>query len=99
MSASIVSLQRVSKSFGPIDVLHDITLEIRAGEVLCLVGTEGAGREAILAAAPDAITVSAVDVSRIEAVIVSAAVGVSISGTVSLSGVVAVTTAAVLLKA
>ncbi|TIU59974.1 MAG: ATP-binding cassette domain-containing protein, partial [Mesorhizobium sp.] len=28
--------------------VHDISLTLHAGEVLCLVGTEGSGREAIL---------------------------------------------------
>lgn len=48
MSAPIVSLQRVSKSFGPIDVLHEITLEIRAGEVLCLLGDNGARKSTLI---------------------------------------------------
>jgi simple sugar transport system ATP-binding protein len=48
MTASIVSLKGVNKSFGPIDVLHDINLEIRAGEVLCLLGDNGAGKSTLI---------------------------------------------------
>ena len=34
MTTPILSLKGVNKSFGPIDVLHDISLNVHAGEVL-----------------------------------------------------------------
>ena len=43
MATPILKMTGINKSFGPIDVLHDIHLEIRAGEVLCLLGDNGAG--------------------------------------------------------
>jgi simple sugar transport system ATP-binding protein len=48
MTAAIVSLRGVNKSFGPIDVLHDINLEVRAGEVLCLLSDNGAGKSTLI---------------------------------------------------
>ncbi|MDB5657593.1 MAG: rbsA [Cypionkella sp.] len=48
MSIPILSLQNVSKSFGPIDVLHNINLDLRAGEVLCLLGDNGAGKSTVI---------------------------------------------------
>ena len=45
---TILSLQGINKSFGPIDVLHDISLEVRAGEVLCLLGDNGAGKSTVI---------------------------------------------------
>ncbi len=47
-SAPIIALRNVSKSFGPIDVLHNITLELHAGEVLCLLGDNGAGKSTVI---------------------------------------------------
>lgn len=44
----ILALRGVNKSFGPIDVLHDINLEVRAGEVLCLLGDNGAGKSTLI---------------------------------------------------
>ena len=43
-STPILKLIDVNKSFGPVDVLHDINIEVRAGEVLCLLGDNGAGK-------------------------------------------------------
>lgn len=40
----VLSLDRVSKSFGPIEVLHGIDLALRAGEVHALIGENGAGK-------------------------------------------------------
>lgn len=44
----ILALRGVNKSFGPIDVLHDINIEVRAGEVLCLLGDNGAGKSTLI---------------------------------------------------
>lgn len=48
MVTPILKLSNVNKSFGPIDVLHDISLEVRAGEVLCLLGDNGAGKSTLI---------------------------------------------------
>lgn len=48
MSKPIIELQHVDKSFGAIDVLHDITLKVDAGEVLCLLGDNGAGKSTLI---------------------------------------------------
>ncbi len=48
MGETILSLQNINKSFGPIDVLHDINLEVKAGEVLCLLGDNGAGKSTVI---------------------------------------------------
>lgn len=48
MSTPIIELRNVNKSFGPIDVLHDISLRVRSGEVLCLLGDNGAGKSTLI---------------------------------------------------
>jgi simple sugar transport system ATP-binding protein len=45
---AILELKNVNKSFGPIDVLHNISLQIRQGEVLCLLGDNGAGKSTLI---------------------------------------------------
>ena len=48
MNSPILKLSGINKSFGPIDVLHDINLEVRRGEVLCLLGDNGAGKSTLI---------------------------------------------------
>lgn len=43
----ILSLRNVRKSFGPIEVLHGIDLDIRPGEVVALLGENGAGKSTV----------------------------------------------------
>lgn len=48
MTTPVLELRNVNKSFGPIDVLHDISLKVHAGEVLCLLGDNGAGKSTLI---------------------------------------------------
>lgn len=48
MNHPILSLNQINKSFGPIDVLHDISMQVSAGEVLCLLGDNGAGKSTLI---------------------------------------------------
>ena len=48
MTVPVLELRNINKSFGPIDVLHDINIQVRAGEVLCLLGDNGAGKSTLI---------------------------------------------------
>lgn len=48
MTSPVLELRSVDKSFGPIDVLHDISLKMNEGEVLCLLGDNGAGKSTLI---------------------------------------------------
>jgi simple sugar transport system ATP-binding protein len=48
MTAPLLKLTNINKSFGPIDVLHDISLEVYRGQVLCLLGDNGAGKSTLI---------------------------------------------------
>ena len=43
-----VSLRQLSKTFGPAQVLHDIDLDVRAGEIHGLVGQNGSGKSTLI---------------------------------------------------
>jgi simple sugar transport system ATP-binding protein len=44
----ILELRGINKSFGPVHVLHDVDLTVRAGEVTALVGDNGAGKSTLV---------------------------------------------------
>ncbi|GHG23391.1 MULTISPECIES: amino acid ABC transporter ATP-binding protein [Amycolatopsis] len=44
----VVSAQRIFKSFGSVDVLKGIDLEVHEREVLCLIGPSGSGKSTLL---------------------------------------------------
>ncbi|VAW10836.1 Maltose/maltodextrin transport ATP-binding protein MalK [hydrothermal vent metagenome] len=43
-----LQLTKVAKSFGPVDVLHGIDLDIRSGEFIVFVGPSGCGKSTLL---------------------------------------------------
>ena len=55
----MVKAEAVSKSFGSNEVLKSITLEVKRGEVLCLVGPSGSGKSTFLRCINHLETVSA----------------------------------------
>ena len=48
VNSPVIEMRKVNKSFGPIDVLHEIFLKVGEGEVLCLLGDNGAGKSTLI---------------------------------------------------
>ena len=46
-TAPILSLSGIRKSFGPTEVLHGINMDVHAGEVVALLGENGAGKSTV----------------------------------------------------
>jgi D-xylose transport system ATP-binding protein len=44
----LLALRQVNKSFGPVQVLHDVDLTVRLGRVTALVGDNGAGKSTLI---------------------------------------------------
>src|SRR5271163_4925391 len=48
MSGPMVKAEAVHKRFGHLEVLKGISLEVRSGEVMCLLGPSGSGKSTFL---------------------------------------------------
>lgn len=44
----VFSVRGLSKSYGSVRALHDVSFDLRAGEILCVVGDNGAGKSTLL---------------------------------------------------
>ena len=45
---NIIETKNIKKSFGNLEVLHDINLTVKKGEVVCLIGASGSGKSTLL---------------------------------------------------
>ena len=48
MSEPIISIKGLSKSFGDHEVLRKIDIDVKAGEIICIVGSSGSGKSTLL---------------------------------------------------
>ncbi len=48
MEDTILKIEKLEKSFGSLNVLKGIDLEVRTGEVVCIIGASGSGKSTLL---------------------------------------------------
>ena len=44
----MLKLTDINAGYGKVQVLRDLSLEVRAGEILCLLGRNGAGKSTVM---------------------------------------------------
>ena len=45
---SIIELRNIRKSFGTVEVIHDVSFSVEKGEVVCIIGPSGSGKSTLL---------------------------------------------------
>ena len=45
---TIVSIKDVHKSFGQLEVLKGVSLDVKKGEVICVIGPSGSGKSTLI---------------------------------------------------
>jgi len=48
MASAILELRNLIAGYGPIEVLHGISLQVQPGEIACVIGPNGAGKTTLL---------------------------------------------------
>ncbi len=48
MSNTLIQVNHLRKSFGDLEVLKDISVDVKEGEVLCIIGPSGSGKSTLL---------------------------------------------------
>lgn len=48
MRNKVIEIKNVTKSYGPLTVLHDVSLTVPEGEIMAIVGPSGAGKTTLL---------------------------------------------------
>ncbi len=48
MTTPVLRVERVSKRFGNVVALRDVSLSVHAGQVTCLLGDNGAGKSTLI---------------------------------------------------